>query len=340
MTTLARIEANQRNGLLSTGPRTAEGKAVVSRNATTHGIFAAVPVLPGECPGAWETHRAGVVESLAPVGLLEVNLAERAALVLWRLQRLARYEAETMAAEMEDADVPPLPPPEDDFSTLDPPTAPKTREGQLRDIRRELRTARQELSEVIPARDVFAAEADASAVVAFEVAESVLEAACSRAESAGNLRTDPPAFASKPFMRRLGLTGADARKVKWSVDLIRRGVLLYAGFTEEPAETFLESVRNDLDAWADERARTVRRLEGEAVAVVRLLDGAGARTHAAKLLLGDGRDERIAKYERHLHTLLTSTLHELERLQARREGQSVPPPAVADVTVAIGPRTE
>jgi hypothetical protein len=85
VTTLARIEANQRNGQLSTGPRTAEGKAIVARNATRHGILAAVPVIPGECPETWEAHRAGVVESLAPVGLLEVNLAERAALLLWRL---------------------------------------------------------------------------------------------------------------------------------------------------------------------------------------------------------------------------------------------------------------
>jgi len=53
------------------------------------------------------------------------------------------------------------------------------------------------------------------------------------------------------------------------------------------------------------------------------------------LLLSDGKDERIAKYERHLHNLLTSTLHELERLQARRQGESVPPPVVADVNVII-----
>src|SRR5262249_18413085 len=111
MTTLAKIEANQRNGQLSTGPRTVEGKAIVGRNATKHGIYAAVPVIPGECPATWEAHRSGVVDSLAPVGLLEVNLAERAALLLWRLQRLARYEAETVAADVEVAAVPPLPPP-------------------------------------------------------------------------------------------------------------------------------------------------------------------------------------------------------------------------------------
>ncbi len=46
MTTLAKIEANQRNGQLSKGPQTPEGKAVVARDATKHGIIAAVPVRP------------------------------------------------------------------------------------------------------------------------------------------------------------------------------------------------------------------------------------------------------------------------------------------------------
>src|SRR5262245_27291121 len=153
VTTLARVEANQRNAALSTGPRTVEGKAIVARNATRHGIFAAVPVIPGECAETWEAHRAGVVESLAPVGLLEVNLAERAALLLWRLQRLARYEAETIATEMENVDVPALPPPEEEFSCLRRPARQKTRDEQLSEIREALRTARRELAEVEPARD-------------------------------------------------------------------------------------------------------------------------------------------------------------------------------------------
>src|SRR4051812_6637886 len=106
MTTLAKIEANRRNAELSTGPRTSGGEVIVSRNATTHGIYSNVPVVPGECPDEWEMHRAGVVASLAPVGLLEVNLAERVALLMWRLQRLARYETETVATAMEEVEVP------------------------------------------------------------------------------------------------------------------------------------------------------------------------------------------------------------------------------------------
>ena len=205
--------------------------------------------------------------SLAPVGLLEVNLAERAALLLWRLQRLARYEAEIVAAAMEEVEVPALPPPPDAVPPLFPPPAQKTREDQLRDLREELRTARRELAEVTPARDFFASEPDAVTVVLFAVAESILEAACTRAEVAEDLRSDPPGFESKAFRKKLGLTAADVRAVTWTADLIRHGLFVYAGYTREPAEQFVEGVRADLEAWAEELARSVRRLEREVGAV-------------------------------------------------------------------------
>ncbi len=339
MTTLAKLEANQRNGELSTGPRTVEGKVIVARNATKHGIFAAVPVIPGECPNQWEAHRAGVVASLTPVGLLEVNLAERAALILWRLQRLARYETETITASIEALDVPALPPPEeeeDDFPSTRT-VKQKTREEQLQDIRRELRTARQELSELVPARDFFRTlpEVGSEESVSFAIAESILETACSHAEVAENLRADPPSFGSKAFFRKLGLAGADPKNVVWTVALIHSGLNLYAKCAHESPEQLWESVRVGLEEWAEDCGRKVRRLEREAAALTRLLEDGTARKQNAKLLPTDGREERIAKYERHLHSLLTSTLHELERFQARREGESVPPPAVADVNVTI-----
>lgn len=337
MTTLAKIESNQRNGQLSTGPQTAEGKAIVARNATKHGIFATVPVIPGEDPAAWEAHRAGVVASLIPVGLLEVNLAERAALLLWRLQRLARYEAETVAAAMEAVEIPALPPPPPAVLPMFPTPPLMTREEQLRDIRDELCTARVELTEVGPTCDFFRTlqQAGPDEPASFAVAETILEAACSHAEASENLRSDPPAFDSKPFLRKLGLSGANPREVNWTVELIRNGLRFYATCARESLERFTEAVGAELEQWAEELTRQVRRLEGESAAVARLLDTGTARKQAAKQLPADGREERIAKYERHLHSLLTSTLHELERLQARREGETVPPPAVADVNVTV-----
>jgi hypothetical protein len=75
------------------GPNTAEGKAAVAQNAVTHGIFSQAPVVKDvESQEEWEQHREGVIISLSPVGILEETLAERAALLLWRQARVARFE--------------------------------------------------------------------------------------------------------------------------------------------------------------------------------------------------------------------------------------------------------
>jgi hypothetical protein len=41
-------EANRRNAQKSSGPKTAEGKAIVSQNATRHGLLAAETLLPDD----------------------------------------------------------------------------------------------------------------------------------------------------------------------------------------------------------------------------------------------------------------------------------------------------
>ena len=45
MTSPAKIAANRRNALRSTGPRTPAGKLVVAQNAIRHGVFANLPVV-------------------------------------------------------------------------------------------------------------------------------------------------------------------------------------------------------------------------------------------------------------------------------------------------------
>jgi hypothetical protein len=84
------------------GPKTAKGKALVRLNALQHGVLSTTPVIPGlEREEDWEVHRAGILASLAPEGELELALAERVAFALWRLQRVVRYERETVAAAQE-----------------------------------------------------------------------------------------------------------------------------------------------------------------------------------------------------------------------------------------------
>ena len=84
------------------GPNTEAGKEVTRWNATRHGIRSPAPVVPGlEKAEDWEVHRDGVLESLSPEGHLELVLAERVALLSWRLHRVTRYETESIALSQE-----------------------------------------------------------------------------------------------------------------------------------------------------------------------------------------------------------------------------------------------
>ena len=95
MATQRQIDANRENALKSTGPRTEAGKAASSANALSHGLTAAsTVVLPEEDTDAFERLREGVIADLDPAGALQKALAQRVAVLLWRLDRATRLEAE------------------------------------------------------------------------------------------------------------------------------------------------------------------------------------------------------------------------------------------------------
>ena len=95
MATQRQIEANRQNCHSSTGPRTEAGKAASSANALSHGLTAAsTVVLPEEDTDAFERLRQGVIADLEPAGALQEALAQRVAVLLWRLDRATRLEAE------------------------------------------------------------------------------------------------------------------------------------------------------------------------------------------------------------------------------------------------------
>jgi len=97
MTTEIQAEANRRNALQSTGPKTGEGIEAARFNALRHGLRALQSVVAGEAPEEWEAHRNGVVEDLKPEGAVELALAEQIAAKLWRLGRVVRHEADVIA---------------------------------------------------------------------------------------------------------------------------------------------------------------------------------------------------------------------------------------------------
>ena len=88
----------------ATGPKTAEGKRIAARNATTHGLFARDVVLPrlGEDPQAYEAFLEELTRQLAPKNLMEQHYAEKIAAASWRLRRLHRWQAQLF----EDAELP------------------------------------------------------------------------------------------------------------------------------------------------------------------------------------------------------------------------------------------
>jgi hypothetical protein len=84
--------ANRRNARKSTGPRTPEGKARSSRNATTHGLFCRDTVLPGENELLFHALRRDWILKLNPQDSLELSFVDRVLKNEWKLNRLEAAE--------------------------------------------------------------------------------------------------------------------------------------------------------------------------------------------------------------------------------------------------------
>ena len=99
MATEKQVQANRRNALKSSGPKTQTGKAVASKNAMRHGLLARDVVIKGEDPEAFDAMQEALVLELAPEGAIEEQLVDRIAAALWRLRRLGRVEADIFEFE-------------------------------------------------------------------------------------------------------------------------------------------------------------------------------------------------------------------------------------------------
>jgi hypothetical protein len=88
MSSAARIAANRRNALKSTGPRTPQGKQAVRMNALWHGAYAQSPVLPGEDPAAFSLLLVDLRRQYQPVSPEEDALVGHLARAAWRLRHL------------------------------------------------------------------------------------------------------------------------------------------------------------------------------------------------------------------------------------------------------------
>ena len=92
MATPAQVLANRQNSLHSTGPITAEGRSVSSRNSYKHGLTSKQIVLPGEDPADYDNLRESLIKQYRPANETECTLVEEVAAGAWRLARARRHE--------------------------------------------------------------------------------------------------------------------------------------------------------------------------------------------------------------------------------------------------------
>jgi hypothetical protein len=100
MTSEKQAQANRRNALKSTGPKTPEGKAAVRLNANKHGLRSQEVLLPGEDEEALKELDENLRTELQPLGELENLLVDGIIAAHWRLRRLRRVEAGIFAWEL------------------------------------------------------------------------------------------------------------------------------------------------------------------------------------------------------------------------------------------------
>lgn len=279
------------------GPKTQAGKEVARWNATRHGIRSPAPVVPGlEKAEDWEEHRDGVLESLSPEGHLELVLAERVALLSWRLHRVTRYERETIALSQEKV--------EEDLmerQSLNPLISEAVHPQDVRMDHEEAKKTQRLLKKLFTLPGEKRLSTDEAA--------HVLSAVWNRVdEEAGLEELEIPGIPEA-----LDQESLFEYDVPWTVSLVREGISVIAQAAGEDLEELLES--------ASEGARLkVKRTKIEAERVKRDL-----RNMSRERLLPDEMTlQKIARYEAHLSRGLYQAMHELEALQTKRSGGAAP----------------
>lgn len=107
--TPAQQAASRLNGAKSRGPVSEAGKNTVSRNALKHGLTAKntnpeTLLLSQEAQEAFEEYRKRFLADLAPVGEIEVDLAERILLASWRVRRAWQLDAQVLELDRYEED--------------------------------------------------------------------------------------------------------------------------------------------------------------------------------------------------------------------------------------------
>ncbi len=103
-TSQRRVEANRRNCLKSTGPRSVNGRSVSRLNGLKHGLTAKTVVIPSEDPAEYHQLLADVSGTLVPRNRIETILTAQIAHASWMHDRVVRAQTARLTSAIEGAD--------------------------------------------------------------------------------------------------------------------------------------------------------------------------------------------------------------------------------------------
>jgi hypothetical protein len=101
MTSFPQFEANRRNAMRSTGPKTENGKRQSRANAVRHGLTAETVVGSLEDAEDYKAFEASVVWDYCAETAVERELVLRLASLLWRLRRATAIETDLLEIQAE-----------------------------------------------------------------------------------------------------------------------------------------------------------------------------------------------------------------------------------------------
>ena len=299
-TSLAKVEANRHNAMLSTGPKTQTGKQASKSNLLKHGLLSKEVVIrtgdARESKTDFDRLMVALVDDLRPECALEEMLVEKIAVCYWRLRRVIRCEAgeihkETHSLEF-DAVVKNI---EEvnrlmgsDYAKRLEQTLVKTSPG----VERMLRILKR-------LRDDIESDGAFSEIAEKEVAQVFGD----EADDWGEALLDWNWAAGEEGQAK---SKADGNDEVPSPDECRKRILEIIALKED-------SLRIALDVMKERE-----KLE--------------LQSNLARLALPDEANaERILRYETAVERQLYRAISQLERLQSQRKGHIVPPPVSVEV---------
>jgi hypothetical protein len=352
MLTLAKMQANKSNAMHSTGPRTESGKAIAKMNAVSHGLRAVAPTVPGEDPVEWDEFRNALVADLAPVGFLEMELAERIALLCWRLRRVVRFESGSIRFHSDQA----VRRVRGELSESSRPFISTSQKPTVTQITQQIESTQKDLDRYRELLRIYGELVSALPEATFvsRDAIAILDNVTDYLSVEDSSFEDPdfddeedidddklpdvwPGVHQASFLRELGTPDEYHDEPMewdgWTADIVLRGVDVIAKTASWTGKKLLDRAIRDLTRQISSDGEKLNKLEKQIIDIKRDTELEESQARVRSLIPRGDSVEIVMKYEGHLHRQLTQTLHELERRQAKRSMNPPAPPTAFDVTI-------